>query len=143
MIHGANKKESAPAAGSEPPPNPAIRGQLQTRKFAKGHVLFREGDFADNAYITTTGAISLSRLDRKGKNQTFLTLRNGEIVGEMSLIIDLRRTATATIKDDTEAIVTRRDDFNDHLEKLNPFVLRILKLLVKRPKDTSDAYMES
>ncbi len=137
------KKKSTPSSGSDTPAKNEINGQLKTRKFAKGHVLFREGDFADNAYIITTGAISLSRLDRKGKDQTFLTLRNGEIVGEMSLIIDLRRTATATIKDDTEAIVIRRDDFNYHLEKLNPFVFRILKLLVKRLKDTTDAYMES
>lgn len=118
-------------------------GQLQTLRFPKGHILFQEGDFADATYIITTGAVTLSRRDRHGHDQAFLTLRNSEIVGEMALIVDIRRTATATIKEDTEAIVIRREDFNFHLEKLNPFVLRILKVLVQRLKDTTDAYMEA
>lgn len=125
-----------------PDPRPQL-GQLGTQKFPKGHVLFKEGDFADNAYIISNGAVTLSRRDRAGRDQTFLTLRNSEIVGEMALIVDIRRTATATVKDDLEAIVIHRSDFNFHLEKLNPFVLRILKVLVQRLKDTTDAYMEA
>lgn len=134
----AKKKSTAKSEASKP-----VTGQLGTQKLAKGTVLFREGDFADKAYIITTGAITLSRLDRAGKDQPFLTLKNGEIVGEMALIVDLRRTATATVKEETQAIVMHRNDFNFHLEKLNPFVLRILRVLVQRLKDTTDAYMES
>jgi CRP-like cAMP-binding protein len=132
------------AKSNPPPPRDQAPGdQLAVRRFAKGHVLFREGEGADNAYVIATGAVTLSRLDRSGKDMPFLTLRNGEIVGEMAMIVDMRRTATATVKDETEAIVMRRDDFNFHLEKLNPFVLRILRVLVQRLKDTTDAYIES
>jgi CRP-like cAMP-binding protein len=132
------------AKSNPPPPRDHAPGdQLAVRRFAKGHVLFREGEGADNAYVIATGAVTLSRLDRSGKDMPFLTLRNGEIVGEMAMIVDMRRTATATVKDETEAIVMRRDDFNFHLEKLNPFVLRILRVLVQRLKDTTDAYIES
>lgn len=127
------------------PPPPPPRGEsaaLETKKFSKGTVLFREGDFADNAYIVKTGSVSLSRRNRNGQDQPFLTLRTGEIVGEMALIVDIHRTATAVIKDDCEAIVINRTNFNYHLDRLNPFILRILRLLVKRLKDTTDAYMD-
>lgn len=124
-------------------PAPAPDGAaLETKKFPKGKILFREGDFADNAYIIKTGAVSLSRRNRVGQDQPFLTLRTGEIVGEMALIVDIHRTATAVIKDECEAIVINRDNFNYHLDRLNPFILRILRLLVKRLKDTTDAYMD-
>jgi CRP/FNR family cyclic AMP-dependent transcriptional regulator len=125
-----------------PPPPRGESAALETKKFAKGTVLFREGDFADNAYIVKTGSVALSRRNRSGQDQAFLTLRTGEIVGEMALIVDIHRTATAVIKDDCEAIVINRDNFNYHLDRLNPFILRILRLLVKRLKDTTDAYME-
>ena len=124
------------------PSQPPEGASLETKKFPKGKVLFREGDFADNAYIIKTGAVTLSRRDRVGQDQAFLTLRTGEIVGEMSLIVDIHRTATAIIKDDCEAIVINRDSFDYHLDRLNPFILRILRLLVKRLKDTTDAYMD-
>ncbi|MDX2224705.1 MAG: cyclic nucleotide-binding domain-containing protein [Rhodospirillaceae bacterium] len=116
--------------------------ELVIERFAKGQVLFHEGDFADRAFVIKSGAVGLSRRTRSGEQSHFLTLRDGEIVGEMALIVDIKRTATATAREDTEAIVIGRREFDFHLEKLNPFVLRILRVLVKRLKDTTDAYME-
>ncbi|MCB2106576.1 MAG: cyclic nucleotide-binding domain-containing protein [Rhodobacteraceae bacterium] len=129
-------KRKSTAAPVSPPP------ALNVKSFAKGHVLFKEGDYADSAYVIVSGAVALSRRDGSGDISTFITLRDGEIFGEMALIVDIRRTATATAHEQTSVIVIGRTEFDYHLAQLNPFVLQILKGLVKRLKDTTDAYME-
>ncbi|MDX2143723.1 MAG: cyclic nucleotide-binding domain-containing protein [Rhodospirillaceae bacterium] len=125
---------------------PALRGlkagQLRRKKFKAGVVLFHEEDAADCTYVVVSGAVSLSRLSRGGEDRPFLTLRANEIVGEMALIADGKRSATATAREDTETVVIDRAEFLSHLSRLNPFVHRVLTALVTRLKTTTDAYME-
>jgi CRP-like cAMP-binding protein len=117
-------------------------GMLKRRSFRAGEVLFREDDPAECAYVIVSGAVSLSRLSRGGEDRPFLTLRAEEIVGEMGLIVDLKRSATATAREDTETVVIGRDEFLSHIARLNPFIHRVLTVLVTRLKTTTDAYME-
>ncbi|MEL0020034.1 MAG: cyclic nucleotide-binding domain-containing protein, partial [Rickettsiales bacterium] len=68
--------------------------QIYARNLKAGDVLFREGAEGDDAYIVESGSIEIS-LDLPAGKKVLATLGKGEILGEMSLIADAPRSATA------------------------------------------------
>lgn len=110
---------------------------IKTQKFGAGHVLFRQGDIADNCYLVRSGELSLSRADSGGTDKTFSKVEKGEVVGEMSMIGDTPRTATATVSKDIEVGVISKSEFETQLDHLNPFMKRLIRLIVRRLRDTT------
>lgn len=74
-------------------------------RLAKGEVLFREGDRADSAYVVAAGAVTLSR------NGAEKRVGRGALIGELALIDDIRRPATATATEPTELLKIARGLF--------------------------------
>lgn len=78
----------------------------------KGEVVFKEGDVSDNAYIIKTGQIEISK--GEGKQKVVLAvLKEGDIFGEMGLIEDKPRSATATALDDAHLKAINHEKFNE------------------------------
>lgn len=71
-------------------------GAIKAESFLTGYVLFRQGDIADNCLIVRSGEIEPSRLDKEAKEIRFAKVRKGEILGEISMILDIPRTTMAT-----------------------------------------------
>jgi len=69
-----------------------IRAICRPARFASGHTLFREGDGSPCMYVLLDGEISLSS---EGLGPLH-TVRPGETFGEIGLIAQQKRTATAT-----------------------------------------------
>lgn len=110
---------------------------IKTESFLEGYVIFRQGDIAKNCFILRSGEIELSRVDKDGNEVKFATVTKGEILGEMSMILDMPRTATATTTQKTEVAEITRDEFHVQIERLNPFMRRLIKLIVQRLRDTT------
>ena len=64
-----------------------IFGKVQTAK---------EGDIGRALFILESGKIELTKLDETGKPQPLYTVQPGEFFGEMALLEQLPRTATAS-----------------------------------------------
>ena len=69
---------------------------LQERTYLKGETLFLEGDIGRALFIVVSGSIQLTRLDESGKLQPVAEVKPGEIFGEMALLEEMPRTATAS-----------------------------------------------
>ncbi len=69
---------------------------LHERTYHAGEVVFVEGDIGRALFILESGKIELTRLGPDGKNVPVYTLRPGEFFGEMALLEQLPRTASAT-----------------------------------------------
>lgn len=80
---------------------------IERREIRRGEALFREGDAADCAYVVEEGRFSIARTDpelaRRTGNSTQVGV--GALLGEMALLTDTRRPATATALDN--AVVMR------------------------------------
>ena len=74
--------------------------QIYSRSLKMGETLFLEGEEGDDAYIIETGLIEIS-IDLPTGKKTIATLGNGEIIGEMSLIANAPRSATACARTTT------------------------------------------
>lgn len=69
---------------------------LHTRIYHEGEVLFQEGDIGRALFILESGQVALTKLASDGKPQKIFNLSPGEFFGEMALLEQLPRTATAT-----------------------------------------------
>lgn len=68
---------------------------LAMRNYQAGDVLFKEGDVGRALFILEWGQIEISRQGERGKRQQIAVLGPGEYFGEISLLDDHPRTASA------------------------------------------------
>ena len=93
-----------------------------------GKILFEEGDEGHAAYLISEGQVEIYRA-RGGREEVIATLGRGEVIGEMSLIDDLPRAASARTRPGTSLAVISQDDLQKHLAALESSD-RQFKLLV-------------
>lgn len=85
-----------------------------SRVVRKGQVLFEEGEPGDAYYIVYQGAVELERTRSDGV-QRLAVRRRGQGFGEMALLNDAPRSATARAASDATLMALPRDDFRQLL----------------------------
>ncbi|MBT3376662.1 MAG: cyclic nucleotide-binding domain-containing protein [Lentisphaerae bacterium] len=72
----------------------------ESRRFAPGEIVIREGDDSDEAYMIRAGTAEVLKRASSGKDVRIAVLDEGEIFGEMALILDRPRSATVRARSD-------------------------------------------
>ena len=100
--------------------------------FEAGSRLFKEGEVGDKAYLVVSGMIEIVK--QMGENETMVvaSLGKGEIVGEMALIDDAPRAASARVVDRAELVIIDRANMEARLAGTDPVVKQLLKVFVNR-----------
>jgi CRP/FNR family cyclic AMP-dependent transcriptional regulator len=93
--------------------------RVETVKFAEGAVIFNVGDPGDSMYVVTSGDVQLSVKTKTGEEMFLESPGAGEFFGEISLLDEGPRTATARAKTPVVAIEIDRGDL-DELFRLAP-----------------------
>ena len=75
-------------------------------------------------YIVIEGAVKIFIPSTDGREVLLAILRTGDVFGEMSLLDDEPRSASATTLDDTEIVSLRRNDFQEVSQPLSRCVPR-------------------
>ena len=134
------RKEALLLRGLFTPAKPGVRQTVPTalmEQFARilppGAGLFGEGEAGGEMYYLLEGTIVLA----KG-GKTLRTMGPGEFFGEMSMLLDSERTATAVAgADGARLVVITRDNFDTILRENPGIVLTILKEMAARLKTPS------
>ena len=108
--------------------------QLNRRHYRKGEVIFHKDDFGSTFHIVKTGnvKISIPSESEEGEDVILAYLGPGDFFGELALLDENPRSATATAVENTETMALERGDFLDFL-KWNPdAAIRILAVLSQR-----------
>ncbi len=94
---------------------------------AGGETLFREGEIGDALYIVAEGQV-----DIYAGGQQLETLGPGDILGEMALIDDQPRMATAIAR--TDCLLTRvsRPHFLNLVQRNPRFALQVMRIMSNR-----------
>jgi CRP-like cAMP-binding protein len=112
---------------------------LQPFRLAEGEPLFRQGDPAGGVYLVSSGAISVSLAVAGQADHPLATLGPGAILGEMSLLLDEPRSATAVAQSDTEVWGLDRPAFAAAVARGEPwtnrFLLEVARSLARRLTD--------
>ena len=86
-------------------------GELQPVNVSAGDVIVRQGAPADKIFIIVKGEVSVEREEADGRVVELETLRDGQFFGELAILRDTPREATATAKTDVTLLAMRRDTF--------------------------------
>jgi EAL domain-containing protein (putative c-di-GMP-specific phosphodiesterase class I) len=90
-----------------------------------GEVLFREGDDPTTAFLIESGTLRITA-DREGTPVLLSDLGAGALVGEMAVLDDSRRSATATAVNACVLTPIDRTQFAERLEAADPVVRALL-----------------
>lgn len=111
---------------------------LERRFVPKGSVIIEEGEQGNCAFLIQSGTILIyttKKSSDESKEDTQIDLAKvatGSIFGEMALLFDGPRTASAKALEDCNLIVLTRQVFDNKMEKSDPTVRALLKMLTQR-----------
>jgi CRP-like cAMP-binding protein len=109
------------------------------RSFARGEVIFHEGDLADTLHFILKGRVAATVTSRYGQQLTFGLHGQDEFFGEVALLSpDSIRTATMRALEATETRSIQRVDFEALRRQhpgMNELLVRILAARVVRLSD--------
>lgn len=111
--------------------------------FYNNDVIFSEGDNSDQMFILISGNVEITQHMGLGERALKL-LQIGECFGEMGVISQETRSATAIARSDVQCLVLSQDKFTKLLDTHPNFIKCFLQLLVKRLKQaerTSNDYI--
>ena len=87
---------------------------MATEHFQRGQVIFRENDKSKEAYFIVSGLVEISINTAHGI-QSLAQIGPGEIFGEMGMIMDRPRSATATALENTTLETIAEDEFEQQI----------------------------
>lgn len=96
-------------------------------EFPKKTEMFRELDPADYMYVVLSGEIEVSL-----RGEPLGAELEGGVVGEMAMINDSSRSATATTLSKVKAARIDRDQFRDIIQQNPDFALHIMSVIANR-----------
>ncbi|MGE5503319.1 MAG: cyclic nucleotide-binding domain-containing protein [Actinomycetota bacterium] len=99
---------------------------LERKVFYAGANIFKEGDSGDRAYLIQDGQVEIVK-----NGVALATIGKGELFGEMALVDDQPRMATAKAVTDVSCIIISRDVFKEKLAKSDPFIRGLLNIFVR------------
>jgi NTE family protein len=102
-----------------------------------GDTLFRQGDAADALYVVVRGSLRVILEEAGGSRRFVDTLRRGEIVGELALLLNDARTATVTACRDSELLRIDRGEFEDLVAAHPSIAIAVARTLSERLKRTT------
>lgn len=111
----------------------------ESRIVRGGDILFREGQAADSAYLVVSGSFSLTHdrtLRAAGRRSAGVTVGIGTLLGEMALVTETKRPATATATELSNVLRIPRSIFRRTLESYPEAASRLAQLLQERVAET-------
>ena len=106
--------------------------QVVGRSYNAGQVITKEGDLGTGLFIITSGAVDVI-VDREGPNEsTVATLREGEVFGEMALLLENPRSATVVATEATECFTLVRWDFKSLATESPELLWNMLEIMAER-----------
>ena len=107
------------------------------RNVPAGTVLFKEDESGREMFVIQSGKVRLTRQVR-GEEQMLADLAAGEFLGEMSILNDKPRSATATVIEDAQLLVLDPKTFEAMIKANTEIAVRMIKRFAKRLDDANE-----
>jgi len=110
------------------------------REFHAGDVLFHEGELGEEMYVIQSGTVEITK--KTGDvDLPIATLGRGDFLGEMAILNDKPRTATARAQDDVRCLVLDARTLETMIKNNSEIALRLIKKLASR-LDAADSLVQ-
>ena len=120
---------------------PQRRSGTDRRDNAQGQIfeddyIFRENEAGDQAFLIKSGTVEISKtID--GNEVIIGTLDRDTLFGEMALIDDMPRMASAKAIGKVELIIVSREIINKKIADSDVFIKGLIRVLTERVRDTA------
>ena len=105
---------------------------LDEARIANGETLFKIGDPGDSLYIVRSGLVEMFVRDHTGEKILLTTASPGDLFGELSLLDNGPRAATAVALEDTDLLVLDRGDLLLFLRRKPDAALDLMTVMGQR-----------
>lgn len=112
---------------------------LKRKSVAAGETIFFQGDPGKAVYIVESGTVRIYVHAEDGQEVSVVICGPGDLFGEMSLVDQLPRSATAVAVEKTVLWVMRDQDFYTHLRLSHQLALNVMLALSTRLRATNEA----
>jgi CRP/FNR family cyclic AMP-dependent transcriptional regulator len=110
------------------------------RTYQKSQVVFAEGSLGKEMYVIYSGKVNLYADMASGKGKLLANIEAGDFFGEMALVDDSPRSATAIAdEDNTQLVVLDQNRFTYLLLHQPDFALLVMGTLCQRLREANKA----
>jgi CRP-like cAMP-binding protein len=114
------------------------------RRFARGEVVFHQGDPADSLHLIQTGRFLISVTAPRGNTAALAVRGPNQAFGEMALVAgDATRSATVAALERAETLAVYRTDFHALRAQHPPMNELLIRLLADRVRVMNDRLVEA
>ncbi|MBU1078141.1 MAG: cyclic nucleotide-binding domain-containing protein [Spirochaetes bacterium] len=104
---------------------------MDKKLFKKGDIIVREGESGSGIYFIVSGNVKVYKTINREKIE-MATLGPNNLFGEMCLISDKHRSATVEALEDTEILITDKDNLIKLMDKHPEKAVKIIMILIQR-----------
>ena len=127
--------------GLDPDERQGLRRIAQERRFVTGQEIFREGDPGDGVYVIREGAVEIAHFADQNEHRVFSRLGPGDIFGEMAVIENLPRSATAIAVQDVQVSFIPREEMLGLLKHSPGLAFNLLQEISRRLRDFNELHL--
>lgn len=119
----------------------ALEHTAKMRRFQAGETIFRAGDPGDGFYLVESGRVIISAVVGN-ESRPLAVVNAGEFFGEMALLDDAPRSATATAEVETRAFCIGRDALLALIEQKPRLALNLIREFSHRVRSLNQKYID-
>lgn len=111
---------------------------LESQAFVQGDSVFEMGDVANHMYLIESGIVGISMRAREGEKIDLARLGRGECFGEMGLLDELPRSASAEVLADAVLLVLEKQRLHGLIASHPELAQGMLKSLSLKMRDVGE-----
>ena len=115
-----------------------LAGFIHERRLAAGETLFKTGEPGESLYVVRSGEVELFIKDTAGQKIVLAIADAGELFGELALLDQGPRTATAVAVGDTHLLALKRHDLLLLFQKSPAAALRVLAAMSRMTRKADE-----
>ncbi len=119
-----------------------VRSNSEVREVPANHVVFKEGDPGDGIYVVVDGTVQISALVGQEERGVLGRIGPGDFFGEMAVLDDEPRSATATTETASKLVFIPREKLLQMLEKSPRLSVRLVREFSLRMREFNKRYIQ-
>ncbi len=119
-----------------------LEGAGQSRLFSAGQVIFSAGDPGDGFYVIEHGRVQISAVIGNNEPRILATIGSGDFFGEMAVLDDAPRSATARAETDTTTFFLSREQLLSLLDRRPRIALNLIREFSNRMRALNQKYLD-
>ncbi|MEA3207099.1 MAG: hypothetical protein QOE70_156 [Chthoniobacter sp.] len=119
-----------------------LKRTAQRISFPSGHVIFRQDEIGDGVYVVEEGRVEISAMVPQLDRRVLSRLGPGTFFGEMAVVDDQPRSATATAEVDTVVSFIPREEMLRVLEQSPQLMIALVRELTLRMRQFDRRFLE-